>query len=227
MCGRYSLFTPPEDLESRFDATFDVEYRPRYNAAPGQRLPVIRDAAPGTIGESRWGLIPAWADDDTGGLINARAETLSEKPAFREAYERRRCLVLADGFYEWVETEDGKRPYRVTRRDDEPFALAGLWETWTPEEKQTGLDEFGGGGPDRSVDPVETFTIVTREPTPFLADYHHRMALLLRPADESAWLDGERVEAVEPPDDDALRAYPVSTLVNDPSNDSPAVVREA
>ncbi|WP_254545343.1 SOS response-associated peptidase [Halomarina pelagica] len=232
MCGRYSIFAPPDELEERFDAAFVTDPRPRYNAAPGQSLPVIRDASRDAITGARWGLVPSWADGPSGGFINARAETLGEKPAFRDAYAERRCLVLADGFYEWVETDVGKRPYRITRLDGDPFALAGLWETWTPAVTQTGLDEFAGGaddagsGPDRSVEPLETFTIVTREPTPLLADYHHRMALLLRPDDEAAWLDGDRVEAFDPPADDELRAYPVSTLVNDPANDSPAVVEE-
>jgi putative SOS response-associated peptidase YedK len=228
MCGRYSLFVSPDRLEARFDADLDFEYRPRYNAAPTQSLPVVRDASRDLITEARWGLLPPWSEDGDDGIINARAETLDEKPAFREAYRERRCLVPADGFYEWKQEGDGgKQPYRITRRDDEPFALAGLYGSWTPSEKQTGLGEFAGDGPDREAEPIETFTIVTREPTPFMAEYHHRMALVLDPADEAAWLDGADVEAVGPPADEQFRAYPVSTAVNDPSNDRPEVVEEA
>ncbi|MWG33657.1 SOS response-associated peptidase [Halomarina oriensis] len=226
MCGRYSLFVPPDDLEIRFDADLSFEYRPRYNAAPSQSLPVVRDVSADAITESRWGLLPPWADDESEGIINARAETLAEKPAFRDAYRERRCLVPADGFYEWVEEGGGKQPYRITRTDDEPFALAGLYQEWTPTERQTGLDQFAGGGPEGAPDPVETFTVVTRDPTPFMAQYHHRMALVLDPADEAAWLDGAPVEDVSVHDDDAFRAYPVSTAVNDPTNDSPEVVEE-
>lgn len=226
MCGRYSLFVAPDDLETRFDADLTFEYRPRYNAAPGQSLPVIRDVSADDVTESRWGLLPSWADDEGDGIINARAETVGEKPAFREAYRERRCLVPADGFYEWKEEAGGKQPYRITRRDGDPFALAGLYQEWTPKQQQTGLDEFASGGPDGEADPIETFTILTREPTPFMAEYHHRMALVLDPADEAAWLDGASVEAVSVPDDEAFRAYPVSTAVNDPSNDSPEVVEE-
>ncbi len=229
MCGRYSLFAPPDELEERFEATLDFEYRPRYNAAPTQSLPVVRDASRGSITESRWGLVPSWSDEEGDGIINARAETVAEKPAFREAYRNRRCLVPVDGFYEWKQTDAGKQPYRITRTDGDLFALAGLYEYWKPKQRQTGLGDFGGDGegPDRETEPVETFTIITREPTPFMAQYHHRQALALAPEDESAWLDGAGVEEVGMPPDDAFRAYPVSTAVNDPSNDSPEVVEEA
>ncbi|MFC5972199.1 SOS response-associated peptidase [Halomarina salina] len=226
MCGRYSLFVAPDDLEDRFGANLTFEYRPRYNAAPSQSLPVVRDVSADQITESRWGLLPPWADDENDGIINARAETLAEKPAFRDAYRERRCLVPADGFYEWKQGANGKQPYRITRRDGEAFALAGLYQEWTPKQQQTGLDEFASGSPDGEADPIETFTVVTREPTPFMADYHHRMALVLDRDDETAWLDGASVDEVSVPDDDAFRAYPVSTAVNDPSNDSPEVVEE-
>ena len=225
MCGRYSLFIPPDELEARFDATFTFAFEPRYNAAPSQSLPVITDDANDVIQRLRWGLVPRWADNDRGGHINARAETLTEKPAFADAYEHRRCLVLADGFYEWTETECGKRPYRVTRIDGEPFAMAGLWERWTPDTLQTGLGEFGSEGPSSQADPVETFTIITTEPNAVVEPLHHRMAVLLEPDEEDAWLAGERV-ALDPAPSDEFRAYPVSTTVNDPTNDTPELVEE-
>ena len=228
MCGRYTIFTSSDALEDRFGATADRSLEPRYNAAPGQELPVITNDAPDTIAHLQWGLIPAWADDPSIGnrLINARAETVDEKRSFREAYERRRCLVLADGFYEWTAIDAGKQPYRVTLDDGEPFALAGLWERWQPPQKQTGLDEFGNSEPDSEADPVETFTIVTTEPNAVIEPLHDRMAVVLPADSEQRWLDGDRTELLEPYPAEEMRAYPVSTAVNDPSNDSLALVEE-
>lgn len=227
MCGRYSLFVPPDDLEERFGVTFEHEYEPRYNAAPGQHLPVVRNDSRSAITLGRWGLVPSWADEANTNQINARAETVSETPAFRDAYRKRRCLVPADGFYEWTETGNGKQPYRITRRDGKPFAMAGLWETWTPEQTQTKLGDFvdSNDGSTRSEELV-TFTILTREPNDTVSEYHDRMAVVLDRDEESPWLDGAPVEDLEPTPEDALRAYPVSTAVNSPSNDSPTVVDE-
>jgi putative SOS response-associated peptidase YedK len=225
MCGRYTIVTPVAELEARFGVTVDDELRPRYNAAPGQHLPVVTDAAPETVQHLRWGLVPSWADEDTGGLINARAETVTEKPSFAAAYESRRCLVLVDGFYEWHAEAAGKQPHRVTVGEDEPFAVAGLWERWTPSVKQTGLGEFVDGGPDRSVDPLETFTILTTEPNDLVADLHHRMAVILHEGTETEWLTAEDPRhLLEPYPSEGMRAYPVSTAVNDPRNDSPELI---
>ncbi|MGQ4555166.1 SOS response-associated peptidase family protein [Halobellus sp. GM3] len=247
MCGRYTLFTPAEELESRFDATFDDAIEPRYNCAPGQSLPVLTNDAPEEFRRLRWGLLPSWADDRSVGtdLINARAETVDEKPSFREAYECRRCLVPADGFYEWVDDGGTKRPYRVALADDRPFAMAGLWERWEPTHTQTGLGDFGGGngaardggpeaeggGPEvtRGGDSaaVVSFSIVTTEPNDVVSALHHRMAVVLDPADESTWLHGhaeERTELLGPHESDEWRAHPVSTRVNSPANDGPALI---
>ena len=230
MCGRYTIVTPPDDLEDRFGVTADRSLKSRYNAAPGQELPVVTNDAPDTISHLQWGLIPGWADDPRIGnrLINARAETVDEERSFRAAYERRRCLVLADGFYEWAATDAGKQPYRVTLDDGEPFALAGLWERWHPPRKQTGLDEFGDGDPDSETDPIETFAIVTTEPNAVIEPLHDRMAAVLPPDGERRWLDGDgdRAELLEPYPAAEMRAYPVSTAVNDPANDSPGLVEE-
>lgn len=228
MCGRYTLFTPPADIEERFDASFEGSPQPRYNAAPSQSLPVITNDAPETIDTLEWGLIPHWADDrsDANRPINARAETVAEKRSFRDAYQNRRCLVLADGFYEWQETGGSKQPYRVTLDGGEPFAMAGLWERWQPPQKQTGLGEFGDGRPDGEADPVETFTIVTTEPNAVVGELHHRMAVVLQEGDERRWLDDGDAELLQPYPDDEMTAYPVSTAVNDPSNDSPELVEE-
>ncbi|MFB6139563.1 MAG: SOS response-associated peptidase [Halosimplex sp.] len=231
MCGRYSLFAPPADIEERFDATFDDEFEPRYNAAPSRALPVISGDEPETIQRMEWGLVPEWADDRSDfEFINARAETIRTKRSFANAYESRRCLVPADGFYEWAETGDGKQPYRVTVGDGDLFAMAGLWARWTPPQTQTGLGDFGGGsGPDGDPDAVETFTVITTEPNGTVADLHHRMAVVLSPEEEEQWLTGDPDEVeglLDPYPADAMRTYPVSTAVNDPANDSPAVLEE-
>ena len=236
MCGRYSLFAPPEVVEERFDATFREEFQPRYNAAPRQSLPVIGDDRDGEVRTMEWGLVPPWADSrDDGGFINARAETVADKPSFRDAFRREgpggRCLVLADGFYEWVETESGKQPYRVTLADERPFAMAGLWTPFEPATEQTGLGDFGadagGDGPSDpgGPDPVETFTIVTTEPNATVAELHHRMAVVLPEDREREWLTAPADEAADllEPYEGEMRAYPVSEAVNDPSNDTPAV----
>ncbi len=225
MCGRYSLFTPQLELEDRFDVRFEFEFEPRYNAAPGQKLPVITDADPDSVQRLEWGFIPRWADDSSERHINARSETVAEKPAFEKAYERRRCLVPADGFYEWVETADGSRPHRVAFEDDRPFAMAGLWERWTPKTRQTGLGDFNG---ETEVTPesesVETFTVLTTEPNEVVEQLHHRMAVVLTREEEKRWLDGADV-SFEPIAPEPLRSYPISKAVNSPANDSSELVQ--
>ncbi|MDL5362589.1 SOS response-associated peptidase [Halalkalicoccus sp. NIPERK01] len=218
MCGRYALFAPPDELAERFSVPAP-ETSPTYNAAPSQNLPIIPDDAE-EIRLARWGLTPEWADEQRD-LINARAETMAEKPSFKDA---KRCLVPANGFYEWVEADGGKRPYYVTRRDGEPFAMAGLRTRWEPPTKQTGLDSFSGGDPD-SEDPAatETFAVVTTEPNEVVERLHHRMAVILSREREREWLSGEPFSLVPA---EELRAYPVSTAVNSPGNDSPELVRE-
>jgi putative SOS response-associated peptidase YedK len=237
MCGRYSLILGQAEIEERFDATFTEPFQPRYNAAPSQSLPVITDANPAQVDSLEWGFVPPWAEDRSEfGYINARGETLTEKPTFRDAVEARerdslrtgRCLVLADGFYEWVE-DGGKQPYRVTLADGRPFALAGLWAQWRPPSTQTGLDSFGAGGTADGPEILETFAIVTTEPNDLVADLHHRMAAIV-PADrEREWLTADTPDALDllGPYPGEMRADPVSQAVNDPSNDSPAVLEPA
>jgi putative SOS response-associated peptidase YedK len=244
MCGRLSLHTPVPDLEARFDATATREFAPRYNVAPGDELAVIRDEAPGrgdapgdadrtdggadapgdgagtgqadeggrAIDAARWGLLPGWVDDpgDWPHPINARAETIAEKPSFRDAYERRRCLVLADGYYDWRGRRGSKQPYRFALEDDAPFAMAGLWERWR-----------------RDGETRRTCTVVTTEPNEVVEPIHHRMPVVLSPGEEGVWLRGgedERRRLLRPYPGDDLRAYPVSTAVNDPENDRPGLI---
>ncbi len=211
MCGRLSLFAPQDELEDRFDATPVREIRPRYNVAPGQEHPVVRNDAPEEIRFPTWGLVPHWADEFGGGHINARAETLADKPSFRDAFRERRCLVLADGFYDWKKTPTGKQPYRMTRTDGKPFAMAGLWENWQNGERKT------------------SFTVVTTEPNDVVGQIHHRMPVILAPEEETTWLSGDEDElksVLDPFPAKRMRSYPVSTRVNNPDNDSPDIVEE-
>lgn len=243
MCGRYTLFTPQDALVERFGAEPVEPLAPRYNCAPGQRLPVIANDAPDRMRLFEWGLTPAWADEEMG-LINARAETVAEKRSFADAYESRRCLVPCDGFYEWADLGDGKRPYRVAFADDRPFALAGLWERWEPPTRQTGLDAFGGDAVDGTGSPtatgtadeagvdddphtLETFTVVTTEPNDLVSRLHHRMAVVLAPDEETTWLHGgvdAAADLLEPFPADDLTFYPVSERVNSPATDEPSLI---
>ena len=211
MCGRTSLFAPEPDLRSRFGAAVPDAYRPRYNVAPTDPVEVITADAPEAIQQFHWGLKPSWADGDDGGFINARAETVAEKPAFADAWEARPCLVLSSGFYEWKDTErGGTRPYRVHREDDVAFAMAGIHERWTG-----------------SSDALDTVTILTTEPNDLIEPLHHRMAVVLPREEEAAWLTGDpedRRALCRPYPDDDLDAYPISTTVNDPANDSPGII---
>jgi putative SOS response-associated peptidase YedK len=227
MCGRYTLFVAPEILSDRFGVAVEA-YEPTYNAAPGQQLPVITDGEPDRLSKLEWGLIPAWAETrQDGGYINARAETLMEKSSFAPAFEGTaevggRCLVPADGFYEWVDTEGGTQPYRVTFADDRPFVMAGIWTRWQPPTTQTGLDAFGESGSSPDPEPIETFSIITTEPNDLVDDLHHRMAVILPEEQQKHWLTAAPEDAkqlLDPYPADSMHAYPVSTAVNDPAND--------
>jgi putative SOS response-associated peptidase YedK len=238
MCGRYTLFAAQAEVEERFGATADRPLEPRYNCAPSQSLPVVTNADPGRIRHLRWGLVPTWADDESTSFINARSETVREKRSFAEPFERRRCLVLADGFYEWAErpstegdpgsgSAGGKQPYRVALADDEPFAMAGVYERWTPPRTQTGLSDFGGGAAETEPEAVESFAVLTTEPNDVVSPLHDRMSVVLAPDEEETWLHGEPEAAAalcDPYPPTEMRAYPVSTRVNSPANDDPSLV---
>lgn len=231
MCGRYSLFAEPTTLADRFGVEVPADHRRRYNCAPGQDLPVITDESPDSLTEQEWGLIPSWAEDESTSFINARAETVTEKRSFRDAFESRRCLVPADGFYEWVDGDGGtKQPYRVALEDDRPFAMAGIWSRWEPPSRQTGLGEFGTGDVSADPDPVESFAVVTTEPNELVSDLHHRMAVILDREAESTWLHGSVEEAaalLEPYPAAEMETHPVSQRVNDPRNDAPDLIEPA
>lgn len=212
MCGRTSLFAPQPEIERRFDATFDRSFEPRYNIAPEDDLVVVHDEDRETLTVDEWGFVPNWADDPGEGPrpINARAETVDENDLFRSAFERRRALVVADGFYEWQGDRGGKQPYRIAMEDDALFAMAGIWSRWASDgEERTSV------------------AIVTTDANELMKPIHDRMPVVLEREDEGRWLDadlGDAKELLDPYDREDLDAYPISTVVNDPANDSPAVI---
>jgi len=216
MCGRYTISTPYQQLALRFGVREPLDsIGPRYNAAPGQLLPVITNDHPSTVELFRWGLVPYWAKDPKIGhrLINARSETAAIKPSFRRAWRRRRCLVLADGFYEWQNRPGGKQPLRISIQGEEPFAMAGLWEHWHDTEGQD----------------LRTFTILTTEPNGLLAPIHNRMPVILARDYEKEWLNGPTNEVtlnemLGPYRAKEMKFHPVSTRVNSPQNDDQGLI---
>jgi putative SOS response-associated peptidase YedK len=217
MCGRYTLHHEPEEIEERFGVEPDLELlAPRYNIAPSQIIPVIHRTGSKEMVGCKWGLIPFWAKDPKIGnnLINAKAETVAEKPSFKHAFAKRRCLIPADGFYEWQKRGKApSQPIYVRRRDGGLFAFAGLWEEWKTPEGEA----------------LATCAIITVEPNELVAQFHHRMAAILKPDEEAAWIDpGSKVEdllrLLRPYPGDELEAFPVSRAVNSPSFDGAACI---
>ncbi len=212
MCGRYTFFSPRESVTRLFDTSVPLPIEARYNIAPTQFVPVIRLDPDGQreLAMLHWGLVPSWAKDKAIGnrMINARAETLAEKPSFKKAFAHRRCLVLASGFYEWRQQDGAKRPYFISRKDSDPIAMAGLWETWRHDAES-----------------LESCTIITTEANEFMQALHHRMPAMLAPEQCGRWLDSETVSMAEaadllmPLEEDELQAWPVSTRVNNPRNE--------
>jgi len=208
MCGRFAFYSPSEATAALFGASGALDLKPRYNIAPTQDIAAVRNIDAGReLTTFRWGLVPFWAKDPSIGnrMINARAETVAEKPAFRAAFRRRRCLVLADGFYEWKKEASGKTPYLISLASGEPFALAGLWEHW--EAKET----------DESIDSA---TLITTAANDFMAQLHHRMPVVLEPTTAERWLAGDddvldEVAGAGP----RLRAWPVNRRVNNARNE--------
>jgi putative SOS response-associated peptidase YedK len=215
MCGRFSISKEKDEIEGRFEIHIDpAMFTKNYNAAPSQILPVITNEDPEQASFHKWGLIPKWAKDETIGnkLINARGETLTEKPSFRDAAEKRRCLVITDGFYEWQRSGSKKQPYRITLADESLFTFAGLWESWSAPY---GRD-------------VRTFTIITTEPNGLMKPIHKRMPVMLTPENERVWISDEPLEKVlhllKPYDEKEMNAYPVSSRVNSPKNNDISIL---
>ena len=221
MCGRFSLYHAEDDVIGRFEVgEADYEFAPRYNVAPSQSIAaVVREGEGRVLVGLKWGLVPSWAKDPAVGnrMINARAETLAEKPSYRRALASRRCLIPADGFYEWRKEARGlKQPMYIRRRDGGLFAFAGLWEEWK--------------GPDGGL--LRTSTIVTVAPNELMRPIHDRMPAILTPEDEARWLDPRSGAAaalplLRPFPEGELEAFPVSRAVNSPSVNDPSLIESA
>ena len=219
MCGRFTLTADPAEILEVFgDLTFPTQFSPRYNIAPTQPVLAIPNNPDRKADFFIWGLIPSWAKDPSIGnkLINARGETIAEKPSFRGGFKYKRCIIPTDGFYEWKASpgEKTKTPYFIHMKDRKPFAFAGLWDEWQSPD---------GGA-------VRTCTIITTEPNELMSTLHNRMPVILAPKDYALWLDPapqtpeKLVHLIKPFPADAMSAHPVSTLVNKPGNDRPECV---
>jgi len=226
MCGRFVAATPPDQLAGLFGVT-DVragDLGPRWNVAPTMDLYSVAEGSDGArrLGVFRWGLVPWFADDPRGGakMINARAETVAEKPAFRQALERRRCILPADGFYEWLRTGKEKLPHLFAAADGSVLGLAGLWETWRPKD-------------DPDPEPLRTCTIITTKANETMRPIHDRMPVVLPPTTWDRWLDrsetstADLVELLVPAPEDLLVRRPVSQRVNNVKNEGSELLNSA
>ena len=219
MCGRYTITLEPAFFQQELAlGKIPSEWKPRYNVAPTQNVPSVKNAETRDVEMLHWGLIPHWAKDTSIGykLINARSETLREKPSFRDAFHKRRCLVLADGFYEWQKSsKDGRQkvPYRFTLKDEKPFAFAGLWELWRSGEKEE----------------VVSCTIITCAANAVVSAIHNRMPVILDKDTCWRWLELQSIDALiellKPYPAEKMRAYPVSTRLNNPNEDDPQLIQ--
>lgn len=218
MCGRFVQYSNPEVYASHFDLDANCEAIPRYNVAPTQPVLAIRGTEYGKreLVPLRWGLIPSWSKglDSRYSMINARAETVNSKPAYRNAFKHRRCLIPAEGFYEWKAGKAGKTPFLIRRDDHEPFAMAGLWERWRGEDEQV----------------IESCTIVVTDANDLLRPVHDRMPVILAPGDYAGWLDSanenkdELLAMLKPASPAHWLMHPVSRQVNSPRNDGPELL---
>ncbi len=219
MCGRFTIMMMPNELIEAFDLeNISTEWVPRYNVAPSQPVMVITDPRTRSLDYMLWGLVPSWARDISIGsrLINARAETITEKPSFRTAFRRRRCLILADGFYEWNKANKARgisaQPFYFQVNGGKPFAFAGLWEIWESPEG----------------DVLKSCTIITTQANELVAPVHERMPVILTPETAWAWLEdrpaAQLLEMLKPFPAEKMNAHPVSPLVNDSRREDPAMV---
>jgi putative SOS response-associated peptidase YedK len=217
MCGRFAFYSPSEATAALFGVSGSIAVEPRYNIAPTQYIAAIRDSEEDgrELAMLRWGLVPFWAKDPSIGnrMINARAETVAEKPAYRAAYRRRRCLVLADGFYEWHKEGSGKTPYYISAANGAPFAFAGLWENWQSKD---------------SDETIQSATLITTAANDYLSSLHHRMPVILETGTADRWLagDNELVEFVVKHGPE-LRAWPVDRRVNNARNEGEELIEAA
>lgn len=207
MCGRFTLAHPADDIESFFKVELPADYLPRYNVAPTQKILTIKNSSPKKAELMRWGLIPFWAKDEKIGnsLINARAETIESKPAFRASFKKKRCLILSDGFFEWKKEVKAKQPYRIHMKDDGLFAFAGLWDEWNS---------------------LETCTIITTEPNDLVAQIHDRMPVILENRDFEKWLESADLGLLKPYPSELMDMHKVGTACNKPGFDSPECIEK-
>lgn len=221
MCGRFTLFTDIEEIKERFNiqGSFDEEYQFSYNIAPSQSvLAVINDGVRNRLGYLRWGLIPFWAKDEKAGykMINARAETIAEKASFRNAYKKKRCLIIADSFYEWKKTPERKIPMRIKLKNHAPFGMAGLWESWKSPE---GIS-------------IYSCSVITTVPNELMTSIHDRMPVILKSEDEKDWLNPSINDTaylqqyLKSFDSQQMEAFEVSTDVNSTKNNSPNLIQQ-
>lgn len=216
MCGRYTITTEQKYLEQRFKAKFVEPYRIRFNAAPSQYMPIIKNSNKKVVSFLRWGIRPSWMekiDIKKDGLINVRAENLKEKRTFGGDLKNRRCLVLADGFIEWNNIQGAKSPYRIILKKEKPFAMAGIWECDTMKDGRK----------------VECFAIVTTQANGLVSKIHNRMPVILSESEEKVWLNndlekGDWLNILDPYQMDNMRMYQINKLVNNPQNDMPEVL---
>jgi putative SOS response-associated peptidase YedK len=219
MCGRFALKTPPRTIQEHFQLPETVDLSPRYNIAPSQEIAAVRllpEKGIRQLDMLHWGLIPHWARDMKIGyrMINARAETLAQKPSFRAAFKKRRCLIIADGFYEWKHAGKAKQPFYVHLKNGAVFAFAGLWESWHSPDGST----------------LESCTIITTSANELISEIHDRMPVILPPSQYGSWLQVSTPEQslqqlFAPYPAEAMEAYRVSAEVNSPRNDTPACIK--
>jgi putative SOS response-associated peptidase YedK len=209
MCGRFAFYSPSEATAALFGVSASIPVEPRFNIAPSQYIAGIRetDDAGRELAMFRWGLVPFWAKDPAIGnrMINARAETVAEKPSFRAAYRHRRCLLLADGFYEWKKEATGKVPHFISLASGEPFAFAGLWESWQSKETE---------------ELIQSTTLITTAANDFISTVHHRMPIILQPGTADRWLagDDELISEITG-NSPKFQAWPVDKRVNNARNE--------
>lgn len=210
MCGRFSFAASDRIIEELFDINIEADlYKPSYNCAPSQKLAVISGDNPGTLSIMRWGFVPFWAKDISIGnkMINAKSETITEKPSFRQSFRNKRCLVPADAFYEWQQDKD-KNPFRIMMKDESLFAMAGLWSRWKDAEDRT----------------RDSFAIITTGANELMQPIHHRMPVILSKKDLKPWLGDtplqELISLMKPFPAGEMKAYPISKLVNSPLNNN-------
>lgn len=219
MCGRFTVKGDPAMVRKNFRLLDAPNLQARYNVAPTQEIPVVGLGKNGpNLIQMRWGLVPSWSKDPKAGapLINARADTVAVKPAFREAFRKRRCLIVADGFYEWTGEKEQKQAWYITLKSGEPFGFAALWERWRPPEGAPG-------------EPILSAAIVTTDANDAIAHIHHRMPVILDPADHAAWLDPDAAPdrlagLLKPFPSASVQAYRVGKTVNAVRNDGPECV---